>query len=152
MMESEEIYNFYHSIETLRYKSTGKTPQKFSSYPNIPYAAFAGTILNGARGVWMSKKIIDRVAPEQKLELWSFEASPYSRVVRSLLCELELPYILHRMLQKKDGKIKAQLFFALNPGKYVPLKGGKREKILPVMQGKMRGTLFGRPKYWSEDV
>ncbi|MBU2676590.1 MAG: glutathione S-transferase N-terminal domain-containing protein, partial [Gammaproteobacteria bacterium] len=28
-------------------------------------------------------------------ELYSFEASPYARPVRELLCELELPYVLH---------------------------------------------------------
>jgi glutathione S-transferase len=33
-------------------------------------------------------------APEQPLELYSFESSPYSRLVREVLCELELPYIL----------------------------------------------------------
>lgn len=33
-------------------------------------------------------------APEQPLELYSFESSPYSRLVRERLCELELPYIL----------------------------------------------------------
>ncbi len=33
-------------------------------------------------------------APQQPLELYSFESSPYSRLVREVLCELELPYIL----------------------------------------------------------
>ena len=33
--------------------------------------------------------------PEQPLELWAFEASPYCRLVREHLCELELPYLLH---------------------------------------------------------
>jgi glutathione S-transferase len=33
-------------------------------------------------------------APEQPLELYSFESSPYSRLVRETLCELELPYVL----------------------------------------------------------
>ena len=33
--------------------------------------------------------------PEQPLELYSFEASPYSRIAREALCELELPYLLH---------------------------------------------------------
>ncbi len=33
-------------------------------------------------------------APEKPLELFSFETSPYSRPVRELLCELEIPYIL----------------------------------------------------------
>ena len=33
--------------------------------------------------------------PPRKLELYSFEGSPFARPVRELLCELELPYILH---------------------------------------------------------
>jgi len=33
-------------------------------------------------------------APAQPLELYSFESSPYSRVVREVLCELQLPYLL----------------------------------------------------------
>lgn len=42
--------------------------------------------------------------PEQPLELYSFESSPYSRPVRERLCELELPYILRNMgkAQKAD--------------------------------------------------
>jgi glutathione S-transferase len=32
--------------------------------------------------------------PEQLPELYSFESSPYARVVRELLCEMEIPYIL----------------------------------------------------------
>ncbi len=36
-------------------------------------------------------------APEKPLELWSFEASPYCRLAREALCELELPYVLHNV-------------------------------------------------------
>ena len=32
--------------------------------------------------------------PDRLLELYSFESSPYSREVRELLCELQLPYVL----------------------------------------------------------
>jgi glutathione S-transferase len=32
--------------------------------------------------------------PAQPLELFSFESSPFSRLVREALCELELPYVL----------------------------------------------------------
>ncbi len=32
--------------------------------------------------------------PAQPLELYSFESSPFSRLVREVLCELELPYLL----------------------------------------------------------
>lgn len=33
-------------------------------------------------------------APEKPLELYSFEASPYSRIARETLCVLEIPYLL----------------------------------------------------------
>lgn len=33
-------------------------------------------------------------APDKPLELFSFESSPYSRLVRERLCELEIPYLL----------------------------------------------------------
>lgn len=36
-------------------------------------------------------------APQQLLELWSFESSPYSRRAREVLCELEIPYVLHNL-------------------------------------------------------
>ena len=43
-----------------------------------------------ARGVHAKNAL----APAQPLELYSFESSPYSRPVRELLCELEIPYRL----------------------------------------------------------
>lgn len=36
-------------------------------------------------------------APEKPLDLWSMEGSPYARLVREVLCELELPYVLHNV-------------------------------------------------------
>jgi glutathione S-transferase len=43
-------------------------------------------------------------APEQALELWSFEASPYCRLVREVLCELELPYLLHNVARRSPRR------------------------------------------------
>lgn len=42
--------------------------------------------------------------PEQLLELWSFEGSPFCRLVRERLCELELPYILHNVAKGSPGR------------------------------------------------
>jgi glutathione S-transferase len=36
-------------------------------------------------------------APKKPLELYSFESSPFSRLVRERLCELEIPYLLHNV-------------------------------------------------------
>lgn len=43
-------------------------------------------------------------APARPLELWSFEGSPYCRVAREKLCELELPYLLHNVGKKSPRR------------------------------------------------
>lgn len=128
MYESQDIihYLFKH------YGRTGNTPKKFAQYPKIPVAAFAGTIINGARGVWVNKKIIDRAAPAKLLELWGFEASPFTRVVRGVLTELELPFKFHNV-PKERWQDMGPAVLRLKPGKYQPLTGGKREKIVEIM-------------------
>jgi glutathione S-transferase len=42
--------------------------------------------------------------PEQSLELYSFEASPFSRLVREKLCSLELPYLLHNVAKGSPSR------------------------------------------------
>jgi glutathione S-transferase len=36
-------------------------------------------------------------AARKPLELYSFEGSPYARLTRETLCELEVPYLLHNV-------------------------------------------------------
>jgi glutathione S-transferase len=42
-------------------------------------------------------RAVPSTAPEKPLELWSFEASPFSRIAREALCVLEIPYVLHNV-------------------------------------------------------
>lgn len=56
-------------------------------------------------------------APEKPLELWSFEASPYCRLVRERLCELEIPYVLHNVAK---GSPKREAFVARSGKMMVP--------------------------------
>ncbi len=47
--------------------------------------------------------------PTAPLELWSYEASPFCRITRAALCELELPYVLHNVAQgspKRDAFVR----------------------------------------------
>jgi len=47
--------------------------------------------------------------PNAPLELWSFEASPFCRIAREALCELELPYLLHNVAKgspKRDAFVR----------------------------------------------
>jgi glutathione S-transferase len=52
---------------------------------------------SGLAGLWRmgaGSRARPSVAPAQPLELYSFEASPYARLARERLSELELPYVL----------------------------------------------------------
>lgn len=128
LYESQDIihYLFQH------YGKSGKTPQKFAHYPQLPVVALAGTLVNGARGIWINKKIIDRAAPAELLELWGFEASPFTRVVRATLAELELPFNYHNVA-KERWQDMGPAVLRFKPGKYQALAGGKREKVMNVM-------------------
>jgi len=42
--------------------------------------------------------------PSQPLELYSYEASPFSRLVREALCSLEIPYHLHNVAKQSAGR------------------------------------------------
>ena len=68
-------------------------------------------------------------APRRPLELYSFESSPYSRLVRERLCELELPWILRSFGKEQLADWgPPTLRFTLKPWKPVP--GGRREGML----------------------
>jgi len=55
--------------------------------------------------------------PAQPLELWSFEASPFCRLVRERLCELEIPYLLRNVAK---GSAKRKEFIARSGKMMVP--------------------------------
>jgi len=67
-------------------------------------------------------------APRQPLELWSFEASPFCRIVREKLCTLEIPYRLHNVgkgspsrpaFERRSGRI--QVPFLVDPNTNVEM-------------------------------
>lgn len=130
----EHLYESQAIIDYLfqHYAEAGKTPRSYRHYPNIPYAAFAGTLINAARGVWVNKAILKREQPAQRLELWGFEASPYSRVVRALCTELQLPFIFHNVAKERWQDLGLAAL-RLKPGPYHALEGGKREQVVRVM-------------------
>lgn len=65
---------------------------------------------------------------ELPLTLYSFESSPFSRLVRERLCELELPYKLITLgKQQKQDMGPAKLRMTLKP--YKPLPNTKRDEF-----------------------
>lgn len=67
--------------------------------------------------------------PRKKLVLYSFEASPFARLVRERLCALELPYQLINVGKLVWGEF-GPAARRLSPGPYHPTPGSKRERFL----------------------
>lgn len=87
--------------------------------PAVGSVASAVSALRGLRARASSQ-------PVQPLHLWSFEGSPFSRLVRERLCELEIPYTLHN-LGKEHWTEVGPATQRLKPGPYTPIPGGKRD-------------------------
>lgn len=69
----------------------------------------ASSFLASAYRPSMGRALIPSKAPAKPLELWSFEASPYCRIVREALTSLEIPYLLHNVGKgspKRDEFVK----------------------------------------------
>lgn len=86
----------YESDDIVRYLASeygGSVPLSLSLGPlSSIVSGFASAPRPGKGGFYRSAR-----APEQPLELWSFEGSPYCRLVRETLSELEIPYLLHNV-------------------------------------------------------
>ena len=84
----------------VNYLYTQFAPEGKKAPMNLLPLASVASALRGSKG----RNVRPSKAPEQPLELYSFEASPFARLVRELLCELEIPYLLHNV-GKTPGKM-----------------------------------------------
>lgn len=119
------------------YSAEAKVPKQYQYYPPLPVVGTLSSIVSGLYGMVANTSNKKMPAPEKLLELWSFEASPYSRVVRAKLTELEIPYILHNVA-KERWQDQGPAALRLKPGQYIPLAGGKREKIMQRLGGRVQ--------------
>ena len=84
MYDSEAIVNYLYAT----YGPEGaKVPAR------VLRTSVMATALRGTQGMLVKPSMV----PAKRLELYSFESSPYCRLVRETLCELELPYVLHNV-------------------------------------------------------
>lgn len=117
MYESEAIVDYL-----FRTYGNGKTP---SAYRPKKLKIPATTLASGLRGM-KGLNVKPSRQPEKMLDLWSFEGSPYSRVVRERLTELEIPYTLHNIGKERWQDIGPAVL-RLKPGAYEPISGSKRD-------------------------
>lgn len=101
------------------------TPQSYRAGALRPVLGGLASAARGLRGM-LSRPSLH---PPKLLELWSFESSPYSRLVRECLTELELSYVLHNIGKEQLADL-GPATMRIKPGPYKPRAGGRREKIL----------------------
>lgn len=102
-----------------------QTPDAYRPGKLRPMLGGLGSVVRGLRGT--KARLASR--PKKLLELWSFESSPYSRLVRERLTELELAYVLHN-IGKEQWADMGPAVLRVRPGPYKPRPGGRREKVL----------------------
>jgi glutathione S-transferase len=88
-------------------------------------SSLAATVVRLGRGLYPRVTADQRPEPKQLLELYDFEACPYCRKVREVLCELDLDYLEHPVgkgsarraaLRDLGGKIQVPYLIDPNTG------------------------------------
>ena len=94
----------YESDEIVRYLfqqyGVGDPPATLRSGALTDLGAFLASAWRPGLGV----RCRPARAPGEPLELWSFEASPFCRIVRERLSCLELPYVLHNVAKGSPSR------------------------------------------------
>jgi len=105
MYESDEIVAYLYEVY-----GDGRVPLILSLGPLTTVSASLPSAFRLGRG----QGYRPAREPKQPLELYSFEISPYARLAREALCELEIPYLLHNVgkqspsrpaFEERSGKI-----------------------------------------------
>lgn len=90
----KEMYESAAIVETL-FEHYGAGPP-----PALIGRGLAANLSAGLASAWrpgFGARRRSARAPEALLELYSFESSPFCRIVRETLCALEIPYLLHNV-------------------------------------------------------
>jgi glutathione S-transferase len=70
----------------------GRVPLPLAFGPATNFSAGIASLMRSGRG---ARKAGPCAVPRYALELWAYEASPFSKIVRERLVEYELPYLYH---------------------------------------------------------
>ena len=162
--EGNQILDSQAIIDHLfaNYSKKGFTPDKYqrqNKKDNASLANKAASVASMLRGVKAvhPKKNLARGKPKAPLHLYGFEASPFCRLVREKLSELEVGYINHNVARERIQDIGA-FGFHLGFGEYQPIKGGKRDRLMNAdLQGKLLFPYLIDPNtdtqmYESQDI
>ena len=95
MYESNDIVSYLY-----RTYGAGTPPLMLKLGPLTTLTSALASATRFGQGV----KYTPSHAPKQPLELWSFEVSPFCRLVRETLSSLEIPYLLHNVAKNSPSR------------------------------------------------
>jgi len=130
LVDENEGVSMYESDAIIKYlfKTYGndKIPLSLKN-PLVNLSSSLVSVVRMFRGTWKKPTHAD-VAPQglTDIELYSFESSPYSRLVRETLAELELPYLLHNVGKRSPSR---QAFFERSGKVMVPYLVDSNKKV-----------------------
>lgn len=116
----------YESDDIIRYLFERYGDGRVPALLNVPVLTDLTAALAGLPRPGMGAYYRRSRSPEQPLELYSFEASPFSRIAREALCTLELPYRLHNVakgsakreeFERRAGRVMVPYLVDPNTGK-----------------------------------
>ncbi len=115
----------YESDEIIRYLAStyqvASIPRTLRMGPLTNFRSFAASAVRMKTGKLRASR-----APKEMLELYSFEASPFCRIVRETLTAFELPYKLHNVAR---GSSKRDAFLARSGKMMVPYLIDPNEQV-----------------------
>jgi glutathione S-transferase len=126
LVDPDAGIEMYESDDIVRHLFTrygdGQVPWSLSVPPLTLLSGALAALVRPLSGVrWRPSR-----APVRPLELWSFEASPYCRLVREALCTLEIPHLLHNVAKgsprraafvERSGKMQVPYLHDPNTGR-----------------------------------
>lgn len=104
-----------------KYRGVNVPPKLASGISNAVASRIATSLRNGS-----GTQALPAKKAEQPLTLYSFESSPYTRLVRERLCEYGIPYTLIN-LGKQQRPDMGPANFRMTLKKYKPVPNSKRE-------------------------
>ena len=99
LYDSEQIVQYLYEEYGLEGEEVPERRILTSTVASLTRAARVTSLSSGKNGLYARPS----QAARKPLELYSFEASPYSRLVRELMCELEIKYLLHNCGKTPGG-------------------------------------------------
>ncbi len=99
LYESEAIVEYLYEQYGLEGEEVPERRMFTSTMASLARASAVTSLTKGKNGLFAKPS----KAASKRLELYSFEASPYSRMVREVMCELEIKYLLHNCGKTPGG-------------------------------------------------